>query len=114
MVPTSPPGPLPRLPPRTSDRGQTEKAVDAARQTLEPTLAQLPDELEAAIQGACEAWDRGEPEKARRLVGDAVTLARELLIRMRHTCPLATLLGLRDDAKVFPFRVCVDIAPRRP
>ena len=60
------------------DRGQTEKAVGAARQTLEPTLSQRPDELEATIQGACEAWDRGEPEKAGRLVGDAVTLAREL------------------------------------
>ena len=58
--------------------GQTEKAVDVARQTLEPTQLWLPDELEAAIQGACEAWERGEPEKAGRHVGDAVTLAHEL------------------------------------
>jgi class 3 adenylate cyclase len=58
--------------------GQAEKAVDAARQTLEPTLAQMPDELEAAVHRACEAWDRGQPEKAGRLVGDAVTLAHEL------------------------------------
>ena len=60
------------------DLGQTEKAVDAARQTLEPTQARLPDELEAAVRAACEAWDRGEPEKAGRLVGEAVALARDL------------------------------------
>ena len=70
--------PSSRSPPLTSTLGQTEKAVDVARQTLEPTQLWLPDELEAAIQGACEAWERGEPEKAGRHVGDAVTLAHEL------------------------------------
>ena len=59
------------------DLGQTEKAVDAARQTLE-TRARLPDDLEMVVLAACEAWDRGEPEKAGRLVGEAVALAREL------------------------------------
>ena len=45
------------------DLGQIERAVDAARQTLEPTQARLPDELEAAVQAACDAWDKGEPDK---------------------------------------------------
>ena len=58
--------------------GQTERAVDAARQTLEPPQARLPDELETAVQAACDAWDKGEPDKAARLVGEAVTLAGEL------------------------------------
>ncbi len=60
------------------DLGQTERAVDAVRQMLEPTQAQLPDELEAAVQGASEAWDQGQPETAGRLVGEAVALAVKL------------------------------------
>jgi class 3 adenylate cyclase/two-component SAPR family response regulator/tetratricopeptide (TPR) repeat protein len=60
------------------DRGQAEKAVDLAREALEPKQARLPDELEAAVQAACAAWDRGEPEHASRLVDEAVALAREL------------------------------------
>ena len=60
------------------DLGQTEEAVDAARQMLEPTQVRLPDELEAAVQAACDAWDEGEPDTASRLVGEAVTLAGKL------------------------------------
>ena len=44
----------------------------------------------AAIQAACEAWDRGEPETAGPLVGEAVTLAREL------RCAGATLSPSRN------------------
>ena len=57
--------PSSRSPPLTSTLGQTEKAVDVARQTLEPTQLWLPDELEAAIQGACEAWDQGRARESR-------------------------------------------------
>ena len=60
------------------DLGRTEKAVDAARQSLEPREARLPDELEAAVQAACDAWDKGEPDEAGRLVGEAVALAVKL------------------------------------
>ena len=60
------------------DLGQIDKAVDAARQALEPTQARLPDQLEAAVQAACDAWDKGEPDEAARLVGEAVTLAGKL------------------------------------
>jgi class 3 adenylate cyclase/tetratricopeptide (TPR) repeat protein/two-component SAPR family response regulator len=58
--------------------GQTERAVDAARQTLEPPQARLPDELETSVQAACDAWDKGDPDKATPLVGEAVALAGEL------------------------------------
>jgi class 3 adenylate cyclase/tetratricopeptide (TPR) repeat protein len=60
------------------DLGQTEKAVDAARQTLTPPQARLPDELEAAVIAACEAWDRGDSKNAGELLSDAVQLARDL------------------------------------
>jgi tetratricopeptide (TPR) repeat protein len=59
------------------DLGQTENAVGALRETLEPTLARLPDELEAAVRTACEAWDEGGPGIAGRLARDAVAVARE-------------------------------------
>jgi len=42
---------------------------------LEPSLAPLPDELEAALQAA---WDRADPALAGRLLADAVWLARAL------------------------------------
>jgi hypothetical protein len=60
------------------DLGQTEKAVVAASQTLEPPQARLPDELEAAVQAACDAWDHVGPEQASGLLADAVKLARDL------------------------------------
>ncbi len=60
------------------DLGQTEKAVDAARQTLDSTQVRLPDELEAAVQAACDAWDKDDPDKAGRLVDEAVALAQRL------------------------------------
>ncbi|HUC14312.1 MAG TPA: AAA family ATPase [Acidimicrobiales bacterium] len=60
------------------DAGQVEGAVGAARQLLEPSQLRLPDELEAAVQAACEAWDRAGHQLAGRLLGDAVKLARKL------------------------------------
>jgi DNA-binding SARP family transcriptional activator len=60
------------------DVGQVPGAVGAARRLLEPSHARLPDELEAAVQAACEAWDRAEPELAGRLLAEAVELARDL------------------------------------
>ena len=53
--------------------GQTEEAFDSARQTLEPTQARLPDELEAAVQAACDAWETGDPELSRGLLDGAVS-----------------------------------------
>jgi tetratricopeptide (TPR) repeat protein len=60
------------------DTGKVEEAVGAARRLLEPSLARLPDELEAAVHAACQAWDRAEPELAGRLLADAVQLACDL------------------------------------
>ena len=58
--------------------GQTTRAIDTVRETLEPTQARLPDELEAAVLAACEAGDRAETELASTLLADAVDLARAL------------------------------------
>ena len=60
------------------DAGQVEEAVGAARRLLEPSQVRLPDELEGAVQSACEAWDRAEPELAGQLLAGAVQLARDL------------------------------------
>jgi eukaryotic-like serine/threonine-protein kinase len=60
------------------DAGQIAEAVGAARRLLEPSQARLPDELEAAVQAACKAWDCAELELAGRLVDSAVQLARAL------------------------------------
>jgi tetratricopeptide (TPR) repeat protein len=58
--------------------GEIAEAVAAARRLLEPSQARLPDELEAAVQAACDAWDGAEPELAGRLLEDALQLARTL------------------------------------
>ena len=60
------------------DTGQVDEAVGVARRLLEPSQARLPDELEGAVQSACEAWDRAEPELAGQLLAEAVQLARDL------------------------------------
>jgi class 3 adenylate cyclase len=60
------------------DAGHIAEAVGAARRLLEPTQARLPDELDAAVQAACGAWDNADPELASRLLADAVQLARDL------------------------------------
>ena len=56
--------------------GRAEQAVGAARRLLEPAHAALPEELEAAVKGGCDAWDGAEPERASALLADAVRLAR--------------------------------------
>jgi hypothetical protein len=58
--------------------GHLEEAVGAARRLLEPSYARLPDELEAAVRAACDAFDSADPELASRLLADAVQLARHL------------------------------------
>jgi DNA-binding SARP family transcriptional activator len=60
------------------EAGQVPEAVGVARRLLEPSHARLPDDLEGAVQAACEAWERAEPELAGRLLADAVQLARDL------------------------------------
>ena len=60
------------------DLGHIEEAVGAARRLLDPSLARLPDDLEASVQAASDAWDRGRPELAGRLLAGAVQLACHL------------------------------------
>jgi hypothetical protein len=60
------------------DLGHIEEAVGAAQRLLDPSLARLPDDLEASVQAASDAWDHGRPELAGRLLAGAVQLARDL------------------------------------
>ncbi len=66
------------------DAGQVHEAVGAARRLLEPSHARLPDELEAAVQEACEAWDRGEPGAGRPVAHRRGAARSRLRLRLRH------------------------------
>ncbi len=55
-----------------------DQAIATGRQLLDPKYAALPDELEAAVQASCDAWDRAEPERAGQLLADAIQLAQDL------------------------------------
>jgi adenylate cyclase len=54
------------------------EAVAAARQILAPEQQLLADDLTAALESACAAWDRGDPATARHCLTSALTRAHEL------------------------------------
>jgi hypothetical protein len=58
--------------------GQTGQATATARRLLDPELARLPDELEAGVLAACNAWDAGDTDRAGQLLTGAAQLARSL------------------------------------
>lgn len=58
--------------------GAVAEAVTAARQILDPAQMLLPDELTAALESSCAAWDRADQEAASKLLATALTLARDL------------------------------------
>jgi class 3 adenylate cyclase len=58
--------------------GDTAAAVAAARQILDPSQQLLPDELMAALNTACTAWDRGEVDAAEADLVGALDLAHDL------------------------------------
>ena len=58
--------------------GDTAAAVAAARQIVDPAQQLLPDDLMAALDAACAAWDRGEAGPAADGLADALRLAHEL------------------------------------
>jgi predicted ATPase/class 3 adenylate cyclase len=53
------------------------EAVEAARQLLVPPQQRLPEELEAAVQAAIDAWEQGELRSATESLTGAVELARQ-------------------------------------
>ena len=55
---------------------QTEAAVAAARQVIDPSQHLLPDDLTAALAAACESWDHGDPPQAARHLTEALAVAR--------------------------------------
>jgi adenylate cyclase len=56
--------------------GETEWAVTAARQIIDPSQMWLPDDLTGALAGACESWDRGHPAETTERLNEALVLAR--------------------------------------
>jgi predicted ATPase len=56
---------------------RTRDAVEYAPGLLEPAQQALPDTLEASLEGAIEAWEKGEPEAARMHLDRAIELALE-------------------------------------
>ena len=55
---------------------ETEAAVAAARQLIDPSQMRLPDDLTAALVGACDAWEQGNSTEATRCLTEALALAR--------------------------------------
>ena len=58
--------------------GDTAAAIAAARQILDPSEQLLPDDLMAALDAACAAWDAGEPDAAAADLAAALDLAHDL------------------------------------
>jgi tetratricopeptide (TPR) repeat protein len=58
--------------------GRLAEAVAATRQLLVPPQQRLPDELEATVEAAGAAWERGESEVAARALAEALQLAERL------------------------------------
>jgi len=58
--------------------GDTAAAVAAARQIVDPAQQLLPDDLMAALDAACAAWDRGEAGQAADGLAGALDLAHDL------------------------------------
>jgi hypothetical protein len=58
--------------------GEVTRAVEAARQLVQPPQQRLPDELEAEVQAAIEAWEHGELGRARKTLVKALELAHQL------------------------------------
>jgi tetratricopeptide (TPR) repeat protein len=54
------------------------EAIAAAREILDPEQQLLPDDLTAALESACAAWNRGDLAAARHCLSSALTLAHEL------------------------------------
>jgi class 3 adenylate cyclase/DNA-binding SARP family transcriptional activator len=55
--------------------GATAEAVAAARQIIDPSQQWLPDDLTAALSGACDSRDTGDQDETARLLDDALILA---------------------------------------
>ena len=56
----------------------TAAAVAAARQILDPSQQLLPDDLVAALESACAAWDSGGADTSAADLAEALELAHDL------------------------------------
>jgi len=58
--------------------GATAEAIAAARQILAPTQQLLPDDLTAALEAACAAWDRRDARAAGEYLTTALAVAHDV------------------------------------
>jgi len=58
------------------ERGRVRDAIAHARVMLEPTQQKLPAEVASAIEAAIGAFDRGEPDRSRERLAEALAAAR--------------------------------------
>jgi hypothetical protein len=58
--------------------GDVAAAVATARQILDPSQQLLPDDLMAALDASCAAWDRGEAGPAAEGLAAALRLAHDV------------------------------------
>ena len=56
--------------------GAIAEAVTAARRIIDPSQQWLPDDLTAALAGACESWDEGDRAQAAKRLTEALAIAR--------------------------------------
>lgn len=61
-----------------TDSGDVDQAVAAAKIMLDPMQQRLPDDLTTALGGAVESWEKGDVEKTRDFLKQAVGLAQEM------------------------------------
>jgi hypothetical protein len=68
---------FPLLAVRLAD-ADTGGGAEAARQMLAPSQQALPDELTAALEAACRAWDAGQADRTTEGLRAVLELAHEL------------------------------------
>ena len=56
--------------------GETEAAVSAAREIIDPAQQVLPDDLTALLAAACESWDQGDQARTAQHLTEALAVAR--------------------------------------
>jgi hypothetical protein len=55
--------------------GETDEAVSAAREIIDPAQQALPDDLAALLAAACESWDQGDQAQTAHHLTEALAVA---------------------------------------
>ena len=78
---------------------QVAKAVEVARQLLVPPQQRLPDELEAAIQAAIDAWEQGGARACHGRIGLGGRCGPAVEVRLSTAPPTANTCPKRQMNK---------------